>query len=384
MKFKVRVGCITFNHAPYIKQTLEGFCRQETNFPFVCTIIDDASTDGEQNVISNYLEEHFELGNDSNVKKIETGDYIQIFAQHNVNKNCFFLVLLLKYNHYVLNKSKIQYISELRNSVEYTAICEGDDYWTDSRKLQLQVDFLEKHKECSMTCCRAKLYSVRDKIFAGDYYCHNFNGYLNPVDVINRTGLYINTCSIVYRQSVIENYPEYCSKCKIGDYPLQIMGAMKGKIYYFNDAMCVYRICNPTSWMGSQITGRFDRKRLDIIDSKIRMFEGFASSFPRYKKIFNDIIRYEINCNVPNWKADKEEVLKYLNYYSKEIEYYTIGWKVDLIIRKCKIPLVAWIYSRLVMNRFHPKRKYSVLYIICVVKTKFHNIFHRRVKRFGV
>ena len=54
-KWMVRVSCMTFNHHAYIEDAMNGFCMQETDFPFVCTIVDDASTDGEPEVIKKYL-----------------------------------------------------------------------------------------------------------------------------------------------------------------------------------------------------------------------------------------------------------------------------------------------------------------------------------------
>ena len=63
LKYKVCVRCATFNHAPYIKATMGGFCMQQTGFPFICVIIDDASKDGEQQVIMQYLHDHFEIEN---------------------------------------------------------------------------------------------------------------------------------------------------------------------------------------------------------------------------------------------------------------------------------------------------------------------------------
>ena len=53
----VQVRCITFNHASYIEDAMDGFCMQETDFPFLCTAYDDASTDGEPEVIINYKTE---------------------------------------------------------------------------------------------------------------------------------------------------------------------------------------------------------------------------------------------------------------------------------------------------------------------------------------
>ena len=70
--FMVQVSCRTFNHANYITDAMNGFTIQQTNFPYVCTIVDDASTDGEQEVIRQYLQEHFDLEDKSVVRNEET------------------------------------------------------------------------------------------------------------------------------------------------------------------------------------------------------------------------------------------------------------------------------------------------------------------------
>ena len=101
--FKVCVRCFTFNQSKYIIETMNGFCNQQTNFPFICCIVDDASTDGEQEVITDYLNEYFDMHNSSVAYKKET-DYAHIFySQHKENKNCYFVVLFLKENHYKKN-----------------------------------------------------------------------------------------------------------------------------------------------------------------------------------------------------------------------------------------------------------------------------------------
>ena len=147
-KFMVRVYCATYNHAPYIVDTMNGFCMQETNFPFLCTIIDDASNDGEPEVIRNYLQEHFDLENKSIIRNEETDDYVLIFTRHKTNINCYFAVFFLKYNHYRIKKSK-NYFQEWTN-IKYVATCEGDDFWVNPNKLQMQVDFMEANLGYSM------------------------------------------------------------------------------------------------------------------------------------------------------------------------------------------------------------------------------------------
>ena len=106
ISYLVQVRCLTFNHAAYIEDTMNGFCIQETTFPFVCTIIDDASSDGEALIIRQYLQDHFDLGNNNIMYKEETNDYDMIFAQHSINKNCYFAVYFLKYNHFSIKKKE--------------------------------------------------------------------------------------------------------------------------------------------------------------------------------------------------------------------------------------------------------------------------------------
>ena len=136
--YKVCVYCNTYNQASYIKDTMDGFCIQQTNFPFVCMIMDDASTDGEPEVIKQYLHDYFDIEWTK-----ETDDYHLTLARHQENKNCYFAVYLLKYNHYSIKKRRLRYYRELTDEIDYVALCEGDDYWTDAHKLQKQADALD-------------------------------------------------------------------------------------------------------------------------------------------------------------------------------------------------------------------------------------------------
>lgn len=148
-KYMVCTRCRTYNQALYIKDALDGFCMQETTFPVVNIIIDDASTDGEQEVISQYLRENFELEDSEVVRQEETDDYYLTFTRHKNNYNCYFVVVLLKYNHYK-TKDERPYYAEWEDNAKYIALCEGDDFWTHPQKLQMEVEALEKRTECGM------------------------------------------------------------------------------------------------------------------------------------------------------------------------------------------------------------------------------------------
>lgn len=246
---------MTYNHAPYIIEAMNGFCMQQTAFPFVCVVIDDASTDGEPKMIERYLQDNFNLGDSAVARNEETNDYRLVFSQHKTNKNCFFVVLLLKYNHYSIKKRKLPYVVEWTDASKYVAICEGDDYWTDPLKLQKQVDYLETHPECIMSVHAAQ-WTIGDnqkKEILGCNYSEECD--LTSDEIIRYGGLHIALASTTYRAHSIpigEECPFWWRLADIGDYPLHIYAALHGKVHFLPEAMCVYRYQHQGSWTFNQ------------------------------------------------------------------------------------------------------------------------------------
>lgn len=335
--FSVFVRCSTFNHAKFIEDALNGFTMQKTNFPFVCAVIDDASTDGEPGVIRNYLQDHFDLEDKSIARNEETDDYIMTFARHKTNTNCFFAVYYLKYNHYSISKDNYLYASEWENNAKYYGICEGDDYWIDPLKLQKQVDYLESHLNYTLVCNRSYLYSERKKKFVGESYCYNKSQNIDIKDVINRGGNFIITCSIMYRRSIMDTgYPDYCKKCHVGDYPLQIFLSLKGMSYYFNDIMSVYRIDNPLSWVGKKKLTDIN-ERISHVRSEVELFDGFSKDYPQYRKLFFNRLTSYINQEIPNRFYSINEQKLYLNAFKDITNKYSLLGKLDLFLCSIRI-----------------------------------------------
>jgi glycosyltransferase involved in cell wall biosynthesis len=121
--------CITYNHENYIAQAIDSFLMQETTFPVEIVIGEDCSKDGSLLIIKDYIKKHPRL--------------IRL----------------------VNSESNVGYIENFRRTLKackgkYIAICEGDDYWTDSKKIQVQVDFLEKNHDYVITYHDA--YAMKD------------------------------------------------------------------------------------------------------------------------------------------------------------------------------------------------------------------------------
>ena len=356
----VCVSCITYNHRTFIKDAMNGFCSQITSFPFVCVIVDDASTDGERDIIKQYLRDSFNPQTTDNEEVGSSADYFFFWGQHRVNKNCFFAVYLLNYNHYQIGKSKLFYVNKWAKLSKYVAMCEGDDYWISPDKLQKQVSFLDNNICYSMTCNRSFLYSVKKQKIIGENYCYSRSRVVSIKDVIYRRGLFISTCTIVYRKSVDDNMPDYWLKSEVGDYPLQIACALKGKVWYFDEPMAVYRIDNPNSWIGNKrwFDGGADPNMLKIIRSSIDMFNGFAKDYPQYKRLFVNKIAEEINRYVPSRTHSRQVIESYLNNFQDEIYKYSFCWKFDLMVRKCRVPFIRGGYQRLFLRRFLHHNKF--------------------------
>lgn len=292
LNYFVRAHCATYNHSAYITDTMDGFVMQQTDFPFVCTIMDDASTDGEQDMIKRYVKDNFDM-QDTSVAYEKDTDYGHVtFARHKTNRNCFFAVIYLKENHYSQRKSKAAYLTEWLDT-KYIALCEGDDYWTDPLKLQKQVDYLEKHENIKLCCTDTKVLTQD-----GDYY--NWSQYHDSrvaavEDIIlfglGGKGVYFQTATFVYRSSLLEkDYPSYCRKCHVGDYPLLLWAALNGGVYYMNDTTSTYRFHSQGSWTLRQKDIPIEKK-LNSWHSEVNMLKGLNEwSGGKYASAFNERI----------------------------------------------------------------------------------------------
>lgn len=300
--FLVRVNCMTYNHASYIVDALNGFTMQQTTFPFVCTIVDDASTDGEPEIIKEYLEEHFDLEEKSIVRNEETDDYHLTFARHKTNHNCYFAVFYLKYNHYSIKKSKMPYLKDWANT-KYIALCEGDDYWTDTQKIQLQVVYMNLHSTCSMCWHNANILDMSTGKICGNHRRYKRDSTCSTEDMIIHGGGFCPTASIVYRTDIRSQAPERLFNQHIGDYPLQLYMAFNGDVWYIDRPMSIYRINVPGSWTTSVANNIDVNERKKIWMETMKLYNDF-----------NEYSNYQYN------ESFNQRRLVYLFY-----EYFAIG-----------------------------------------------------------
>lgn len=213
----VSILCLTYNQKEYIRQTIDSFLAQETDFSYEVLINDDASTDGTQKILKEYAKRY------PNIRPV-----LQKENQYSKGKRNMMI-------RYLLPKAKGKYI----------ALCEGDDFWTDPTKLQRQVDFLESHKDYALVFHPVRVFfengQEADTIFPEQK--SGFN-----VEHLLQTN-FIQTNSVMYRAQ--KDYSKIPLDVMPGDWYLHLFHAQYGKIGFIDRVMSAYRRHEGGIWWDS-------------------------------------------------------------------------------------------------------------------------------------
>lgn len=208
MKPLVSIICISYNQEKYIRQTLEGFFKQKVNFAYEIIVHDDASTDGTQKIIQEFIDQNPKV----------------------------FRPILQTENQY--SKTGVQFLTDMYKMAKgkYIAVCEGDDFWTDPTKLQQQVDFLEKNEDYAMVFHPVKIMfedgEEPDSIFPKT----SRQSYFTLENLLKTN--YIHTNSMLYRR---QEYQDVNAAAMPIDWYFHLYHAQFGKIGFINKTMSVYR-----------------------------------------------------------------------------------------------------------------------------------------------
>ncbi len=273
----VSIVCNTYNHEKYIKDAINGFLMQKTNFKFEILIHDDCSTDNTANIVKEYQEK-----------------YPQIIKPIFQTKN--------QYSKGVNITLDIQHP---RAKGRYFAFCEGDDYWTDPLKLQKQYDLMESRPEIYMCGHKTNYLDCVKQKFIKHLEPMAENNIVSVEDVIENNTLELN--SLFYRKELFVDAPDFF-KLNSLDYYFKIYGALRGGIYYFDEYMSVYRSSVPNSW--TQRKSNLSNTYYKII-SNLKKFN--AETDNKYEKsVQKAILKYEYTALYldKNFKKCREEKFK--------------------------------------------------------------------------
>jgi glycosyltransferase involved in cell wall biosynthesis len=241
---------ITYNHAPFIAQAIEGVLQQKTDFPFELVIGEDCSTDGTREIVFEYQKKYPDIirviTSDENVGTKENSK--------RTNKAC---------------------------RGKYIAYCEGDDYWHHLDKLQKQVDYMESHPECGLVHSSYDIYYVKSKKRIKNYIKYRkWKIPENPdmIDIVEGKGvmkLGILTCTVMLRRSLMEKIIEsdpflhQCSQFLRGDTQLWAEIAIMADVHYIPESLSTY---NQTEESATRSKDMAKLSRLVIADSELGIY----------------------------------------------------------------------------------------------------------------
>ena len=263
-EIRVSICCITYNQEAYIRDALEGFLSQQTDFAYEILIHDDASTD-------------------------HTADIIREYAARFPDR---IFPILQTENQYALGRTNVSGLYNFpRARGTYIAMCEGDDYWTDPRKLQLQVDFMDTHPDCAMILHSARVEVQGKAITEHQMRPYRQNRRIMPEEIIDKTTGY-PTASLLFYADMVKDLPSFYNDAPIADIPLQLLAAARGWAYYLDRPMCVYRLGGAASWTTLMKQGDYEKKQAAYAESMTDMYRGFdAYSGQRFHETVEHAIR---------------------------------------------------------------------------------------------
>ena len=269
----VSISCITYNHAPYIRECLDGFLMQKCNFDFEILIHDDASTDGTQDIIKEYQQKHPDI-----IKPIFQIENQYSKGQRGIN---------IKYN---FSRAKGKYI----------ALCEGDDYWIDPLKLQKQVDFLEENEDYSANITNRKF----DDLVNHQSYITNYPELIRTEHILK--GEVLPTQTVLFRNILKQEDFNKFNKMIAGDRVISYLLSLKGPIHCIKDCTAIYNYTGNGVWSSKKAQNQniINIKNLIDFHDRIGLRRGNKYIFSKLYTLINDKINRKNNLNYRDLHRD--------------------------------------------------------------------------------
>lgn len=246
---RISVCMLSYNHEKFIVQAVESAVAQRGEFELEVVIGDDASKDATPVLLrqlqARYPDQIKLRVNDSNIGMMQ---------------------------------NLLATLAECTG--DFIAMLEGDDYWTDSAKLQKQLAVMQAHPDVAI--CFHPVQVHENERFVPDRFTKEVPTITSITDLSH--GNYMHTCSVMYRAGLVSQFPASFASSTVGDYFLHMLYAQHGSIYKLPDTMAVYRVHSGGVWSSHK---NLDKKVLQYLSCMIGNFDEDinATMIKRYNRI---------------------------------------------------------------------------------------------------
>lgn len=259
----VSVLMLTYKHDQFICQAITSVLDQKCDFEFELIVADDSSPDNTEAIVASVIQSH------------PKGHCVK-YNRHKRN------IGMQRNADFVLKAAKGKYV----------AICEGDDYWSDVLKLQMQVNFLERNSEYGLVHHEA------------DYLYHQENkliqNYHRSKKIIVSSGLVFNellkhnnifTLTVVFRRDLIERYFSINENVRysflMSDYVMWLQFSQHCQFHYIDKSMAVYRVLPYSASNSDSMT-----KKIFFLKSYCRIKDYFINEYKHESFTSSGVTQY--------------------------------------------------------------------------------------------
>lgn len=289
----VSVFMITYNHERFVGEAIQSIVSQKTNFDFELVIGEDKSSDNTRAVCEQYASKYPDI-----------------------------IKLLPSDRNYGPMGNTIRVLEACTG--KYVAMCEGDDYWTDTNKLQKQVDFLESHPDFTMCFSRVDIIDELEYKWPDEKFFPNPGKDVFTIEdfILSEMNI-MPTPTVLFKNVLPRPFPDFFHKAGAGDTLIQLFIAEQGKTKCFDEKMAAYR---------NHAGGNTKRQVvIETAEASLKMVYENTNRYFNYKydKFFRRRFLQMAKVNLIYGSREKKGVSKFRHYRRQFSNYLKYSEKLN-------------------------------------------------------
>lgn len=252
---KVSIICTNYNKGDWVREAMDSFLNQRTNFDFEIIIIDDASTDHSYEIIQDYQNRFPE--------KVRTfRNEVNLGITRTWKKIC--------------QEAKGQYIAR----------CDSDDFWTDPLKLQKQVDLLDTSTDSLWSNTEFDMVDLDGNIIQKDSFTNKALPLINSYEeMLVMKGMTMASTWLVDTALMQDVSAQISDTATDDTFELQLELFKRTKISFLSDSTTVYRM-NLGSDSKPMTLDAADKRFTGILNSQIKYLNKYPDQdFQRISRL---------------------------------------------------------------------------------------------------